>query len=161
MKPRFTLLTLLGVIAWVAVNAAALRINGDAWSNVAFFIWLAILVVAAIYAAQDSSGITVFARGMVLVTLVYGAATFVYRMVHFDQPPLPHVYVAGAIQSLTSEWPYPNDRFWFDPFAAGTGNLRIYLVAFQNVSLAFGLLGGSLALWRYRLLERRAKEKAE
>ncbi len=161
MKPRFSILTLLGITAYVAVNVAALQRPGTGWSNVAFFMWLAILVIAAIHAAQESSGITVFARGMVLVTLVYGAATFVYRMVHFDQPPLPHVYVAGVIQRLTSESPYPKDRFWFDPFAVGTSNLQVYLVAFQNVSLALGLLGGSLALWRYRVLERRAAKESQ
>lgn len=151
MKPRFSILTLLGITAYVAVNVAALQKPDSGWTIIVFYTWLAILAFASINAAQPSSPAAVFSRGFVFVALVYGASTFVYRMVTLGQPPLPHIYLTDFIHSLmTGDGRGPR----FDPFAASPA-LALYLVPFHNVSLIFGLFGGSLALWRYRRLERR------
>ena len=44
MKPKFSILTLLGITAIVAVNAAVAIYPASAWAAIYFYIWLGILV---------------------------------------------------------------------------------------------------------------------
>lgn len=155
MKPRFSILTLLALTTWFALSFAALRSPPSspisAWMIVAYIYWYVILAFFAVHASQRSSTHSIFARGALLFALIYSAA-FWSRDGYFSDSsdwPLPHTCVADKL----IEWTTP----------AVPQNLRaeinrqqcIRRLATCNVALAFGVLGGCLAVWQYRRLERR------
>ncbi|MDZ4780125.1 MAG: hypothetical protein SGJ19_07735 [Planctomycetia bacterium] len=139
MKPRFSILTLLGVTAYVAINAAAFQ--SLAVCAVARWLWWGLMFLVLIVATGRTSGRTVFARGL-LLSVLFAFTAITYHNAHL--------------------WPLLN---WLENLTntlAGTSaDEDVYFLVITNATLAFGLVGGALSLWRYRVLERREKEGAE
>ncbi len=158
MKPRFSILTLLGITLWAAVTLAAWTDPLSEWPFAVLCTWCVILVTIATVAAQSVSSQTVFARGMLFATFVYGMATWAEEEWLTREHRLPHFSLGELVSGATPPIPAVSRPLSiFDEFPWGTG--ESLLVAFCNVSLAFGLLGGCLALWRYRVLERREQQE--
>ncbi len=165
MKFRFSILTLLALTAWTAVCFAAFRAQMSGWMVVVYLLWFAILAAVAVTAAQRTSPQAVFARGVFLFTLLYNATLWThdgYFMKETRQWPMPHLLVAKVVLDMDTLSPYavvisPPGTSGFN-FISGEEidrRANVSQLAFCNVSLAFGLLGGCLALWQYRRREPR------
>ncbi len=139
MKPRFSILTLLGVTAYVAINAAAFQ--SLAVCAVARWLWWGLIFLVLIVATGRTSGRTVFARGLFLsVLLAYDSLTYHHA----------HLYpLLEWLEVVTNT------------LAGKSADEDVYFLVIQNTASAFGLVGGALSLWLYRVNERRAKEEVE
>jgi hypothetical protein len=150
MKPRFTILTLLGVTAYVAINTAAFLNPVPILSYLQFALAVTLVLAATVEAAGPSSARAVFCRGFVAATVLYG----VFQLWE------PSFYQAGR-GALT---------FWVDitMFSEHTLMTEADMLAASrqstivgvNVFMTAGLAIGFLALWRYRALERREKNES-
>ncbi len=138
MKPRFSILTLLGVTAYVAMNAAAHAQPLTYLPYGAYYLAVAMLVHLIVIAAGPTTERSVFARGLLLAVALTNA-------IQFWEPEELLLYGRGA------------STFTYTPDTVQSKDTRQALVS-QNTHLVFGIVCGSLALWRYRRLERRAKE---
>ncbi len=136
MKPKFSILTLLVITAYVAVNAAAFR--SELMLYVAQCQWHAIVFALIVVAAGRTTPQTVFARGCLLTFLLTFGALIIEAF------PVVTMLVVAITDSLKE-----------------TGGPGPYQVTAASFSLVFGLLGGCIALWRFRVLERRATEKVQ
>ncbi|MDZ4780127.1 MAG: hypothetical protein SGJ19_07745 [Planctomycetia bacterium] len=158
MKPRFSILALLGVTAYLAVAAAGLIYPLSIWNTLSFCLWIAVLAALAIEGANSNSGGSTFARGMLATCLIYVAVATLYegrdyvdeRFLDSEKRAMPHYAI--LLMSPEPRWEYED---------YGELNLKLYRCGVANASFNFGLLGGSLALWRYRVLQRRPKEQAD
>lgn len=140
MKPRFSILTLLGITAYVAVNVAAFARPTTIWISIAFWIAFVVIVALLVAASGRTSNQSVFARGMLLGVLVYD----VLRR-----------WEPGSWFGW--EWSYFRVDSHSELFEVMANRQTL---AMQSSQLAFGLLGGCLALWRYRRNERREKQES-
>ncbi len=151
MKPRFSILTLLGVTAYVALNAAVAVRPTSAWSAILFYAWLIIMLKQCLNAASDTSSNAVFARATLCGTIVYTVAALVESYASVVQPgdlSLPHNAIYWIVLSLTED----DADSLMKVIPQRVGYFQWILL---NSGLACGLFVGSLALWRYRRLERR------
>lgn len=161
MKPRFSILTLLGSTAYIAVAMAAFRDPYSIAYVTNIWAWLAVLVYAVI--AASSGGVErtrVFAIAFAACAVLYTLADWHLQSLSDDSVDMPSQFLVDPIAG-------PPIRSW------GEEDCELEKVVVQeefrkdirrlvgmNSSLVFGVLGGVLALWRYRVLERREKNKA-
>ncbi len=138
MKPRFSILTLLGITAYVALNVAAFR--SRLTCNIAQCVWWVLVFYTLIVAVGRTTTRTVFARAFLASMLIaFGAIAFEFW-------PFVIELIADIAETLAEPDPTMGKSFLFA----------------CNVCLGFGLLCGSLAIWNYRRQERRAnQEKSE
>lgn len=149
MKPRFSILMLLGITAFVGVSIAAFLQPLSIWIQVAFYAAAIVMLGVLVVACGRTSGQSVFCRGMICSVMMFT----VFRMWEPVTPSIsrtrlwdrPFTYYTGDSVVVS----IPPSREWLD-----TANNHARL-AMQSVQFVFGILGGSLALWRYRVLERR------
>lgn len=160
MKPRFSILALMGVTAYVAVVVAAINTPTNQVVNaMAFYCWLAATIALAVLGAQSTSAVTVFARGCLFTSLIYFVVGWSGIDFLLPGPEMPNQYL--------SEWLSDRAKGMTPPAGSSKHQHEFYASEYiwrhmlHNCSLAFGLVGGCLALWRYRVLERRAKEPAQ
>ncbi len=148
MKPRFSIIDLLSLTAWVGITIAALATLSPSWTYGVLWTWVGVLVWNGANAAQPSAARTVFASGLLYATLIYSAASA--ATARYGILPgvvqMPHTLLAEAIVGpmpstegslATTEY---LDRIITDEY--------VVIILFANTSLAFGLIGGCLALWR-------------
>jgi len=156
MKPRFSILTVLAFTFWVALTCAACVAPTSDWSFAVYGSWCLVLLALVVLAAQRDSYRTAFFRGWLFATIVYAVAMASEVPWQSVELRMPHDYLAQRLQRPIQ----PPSPDWSATFAdiVPWSDLQLQNVAFCNVSLAFGLLGGCLAPWRYRVLERRAKQ---
>lgn len=74
MKPRFSILTLLGLTAYAAVNVAAFSYPRSGWSAGVMYAWLAIVLGIGLKCIALSSTQGIFVRGMLIGTIAYSVA---------------------------------------------------------------------------------------
>jgi hypothetical protein len=74
MKPRFSILTLLGITGYVATVAAGIVEPLSHWSSVAIYAWMAILFWSAIEAMCSKSLRSAFAGGFFAANLIYAVS---------------------------------------------------------------------------------------
>jgi len=131
MKINPAIVILLGVVVFVAVTFVAI-----AWEPGQYFFtaaWIIAVLAASIFATGRTTASSVFARGTIL-GLAFGV--FVFHG--------PAVGLFFAAQRIL-------DRSFF----FGSGNLRVVTLA---IAIAFGVLWGCLALWRYSRQESKAQK---
>lgn len=136
MKPQFSIFALLLMTTYAGVNVAAWAQPLGFWPYVAFSLAAAWLLYLVAIAAVSAGAPSAFARGMLLVIVLFGPAReFV------PTHDMPYVlYGSGAGVDLNN------------PVQVRKDYNRESLVN-QNLHLGFGLAGGCLALWRYRWLQ--------
>lgn len=167
MKPRFSILALLGFTAYSAVAIAGLVDPDSIWNSMCFYLWLLLLVGLAVLASTSSPPQSNFAACCLAVTLIYTIAAVVahcedggYWMAligtgeESEHTWMPHLFAIDLFQLAHPTFDFEDEQFF--PW-----NARMYRWAVCNTSLAFGLLGGYVALWRYRVLERRQKKPTD
>lgn len=94
------------------------------------------MFLAAIEASGRTSGRSVFARGVLLSVLLAWSAMIFHQA---------HLY-------STLQW----IETCVNALAGEVADEDAYHLAIEQAVLAFGLVGGSLSLWRFRTMERRA-----
>lgn len=135
MKPRFSILALLGITAYVAVTVGGIVSTNSIWNYANQGVWIATVAWGIIVASGKDSAGAAFGRGFTLSCL----ACLAFASFHY------------------AVWDHQRSRFIFSgvPFA------DFIRVAILHDSIIVGLAGGCLALGRYRRLERREqREKA-
>ncbi|MDZ4783984.1 MAG: hypothetical protein SGJ19_27365 [Planctomycetia bacterium] len=165
MKPKFSILTLLGITAYVAVNSSAFLYPMSAWVPAAFWLSVAIMAGWAVVAAQLTTPRTVFARGALLFSLIY--ATSVIRTDGENGiVKMPHDYMLDALNwfhgDILAEGmaDYGSTSEGVPSFYyARVKRSNLTSVARYEVALMAGVVGGSLALWHYQRKERRANQE--
>ncbi len=140
MKPRFSILTLLGVTAYIAVNLFAMTSPVRWRAEACFYVWLATLAGMAVGASQPVNTRVAFFRGFLYFAAIYTMGAFSF------EGALPHAPIAELIERVS------NHRK-LDPYGPDWALTKL---VFQNCVFASGLLGGSLAFWIYRRQERKA-----
>ncbi len=154
MKPRFTILTLLGVTALVAVAARGVADPATPWSTVLLYAWLLVMVVLGVEASASRPPRSTFAAGTLLGTLTYIGLVVIsvddQSLIDREHFVLPHHFVHLVFDLRTTE------AVWAEWDDVG---LAWHRAALAITSLAFGLLGGTLALWRHHRLERREQQE--
>lgn len=152
MKPRFSILTLLGVTLWAAMSFAALKYPSSAWSFAVVCAFGVVLLAASVAAAQPRS---VFSRGFLFAAIAYSSVSLANEAL-WDIPGgrLPHHFFAQIVTGELPPGTAVGSEEHFDFVFRENQSLR---VGFCNASLAVGFVGDSLALWRYRVLERQTK----
>jgi len=182
MKPRFSMLTLLAATAYLALVFAGLKEPLGWWRSAGTMAWLlvlAYLIAMAMDARHRPSAI--FGRSAVGCILAYGLLTWlpIPLAAGMEAPRyVPFRTAPERIDVLPHQW---FALWWADESAANPSRLTaplqtpytsqmqavsvwqlpqtkaVEVIAALNCSLAFGLFGGSLALWRCRALEQRRK----
>jgi hypothetical protein len=148
MKPRFSILTLLGITAYVAVNIVALLDAESPFGYCRVYLWLFVMLWLCI-PVPGKEGATLFRRTSVFAALVYMVLASCDYWVLDDEEtpvPLPHNVLARLLLELIpgGDWTY------------------LDLTLMPNVALCLGMIVGGIALWRYRIQQQRAnQEKAE
>ncbi len=128
MKAKFSILTLLGT---VAITPWLVLMWGE-------FGWYALMVVVAVLACLPRSSVSYFARGMLFACVVCQV--------------LIGTETDNVVSSLLRRITY-NRRY--DNYLVIEHRLTIIVHVLQ---LTIGVAVGLLALWRYRVLERRANQ---
>jgi len=124
---------------------------------IAFYSWVGVMVILAALAAQVTSALTVFARGCLFTSLIYFVVGWSGINFLLPGPEMPNQYLSERlIERAELMTPPAGSSRHLQEFYAGH---YIWRHVLHNCSLAFGLFGGSLALWRYRVQERRANQK--
>lgn len=154
MKPRFSIRMLLGVTAYAAICIAGLVKPLSWWSDIAFVAWFFTMIWLAAIAAGRTSSASVFSRAFILSALAYIGVSWI-RSEYYTRGGVatwrvPHEALWIAVNpDITNDPADPDGNLWFSQ-----GMLLARLIHVYTASI-FGLLGGGLALWRYRRLERR------
>jgi hypothetical protein len=148
MKPRFSILSLLGVTAYIATVAAAIAYPDSIW----WLVNLGLLLVIMIWwlaEAIDGRGVqSVFAGWLIASALIYFivAAFDASSVGNSRRPsgprlPLPHRLLEQLAEPVAT-------------IGGPKAHPVVEAVAIANTSLACGLLGGAFFAWRYRVRER-------
>lgn len=162
MKPRFSILVLLGITAYVAVNVAAICDPQSIWMKASVVGWVLVLVHLTVVSLDVTKhqGVTV-ARAVLACALLY---LFVCNGRVF-QESVPDDWLAEFLVSirqsyLDSETSGPKYEVLdgttlelpseYDDTKALFRQITVY-----NTSLAVGIVGGCVALWRHRRREQR------
>lgn len=145
MKPRFSILTLLGATAYVSVIAAAV-VQPTSWIRYApFWVGTILLIWLLPIAAGSTTAKSVFVRGVFLGLLLF-------QVMREVEP----IFGDDAYQFFN--W-HPTS---YDTYGWEEHNINAFYNAGRVVHQCFlsiaGAVGGCLALWRYRVLERREKK---
>jgi len=135
---------LLGVTAYVAAALSAFIDPLGAFSTWSINLWLTAMAWLGIEAVQRRSDRSVFAGATMFACLAYVALSALNY--YSPSSPLPH-------QKLIELMTRPNRPAWEEYELQSYDMKRV--LAITNFAVAFGLVAGSLALWRYRRLERR------
>jgi hypothetical protein len=133
MKLRYSILSLLALMAYVALNAAA--IHNLQVCAIARWLWWGLMFLTVFEASGRTSGRSVFARGVLFSALLAWSALVFHQA---------HLY-------STLQW----IETGVNALAGGAADEDVHHLAIEQAVLAFGLLGGVLSLWRYRILEQR------
>ncbi|MDZ4780329.1 MAG: hypothetical protein SGJ19_08760 [Planctomycetia bacterium] len=137
MKPRFSILTLLGITAYLALVIAGLL--SEVWNVVAIAVWaIGTLLLFAVVTGQ-ASGQVQFARGFV-AGLTWSGITFLFTV------------------KLWQRWLYDAANALRESFNTTLNISELETHILQLIATAIGLVFGTLACWRYRVLERRANQ---
>ncbi len=178
MKPRFSILSLFGATAYVAVAAAGLVRPLSFWNDVSYYLWLLLMLWLGIECIASQRPRLTFCLGTLFVCLVFVTMSAVAdRQVAYTRWRLPQHFVAEAILKLGDFGDQIADVSDHNINVAGAADpfrrqfylekrkdqlpIAIHRLTNVQMSLVFGLLGGWLSVWRYRALERRqAKESA-
>ena len=138
MKPRYSIRGLLAFTATVAAFLAAMLYPLSMWDHAWFVVWL---MGVAYFAAAAFDPVDRSAKAFGRTALACGAIYLI----------LPHlIYGAnsnGISGVVMEQW---SIRFGSNPAATYEFIYPRYTLIHLGVSLAFGLFGGQLALWRYR-----------
>ncbi len=157
MKPRFSILGLLALTAYIAINVAAFLEPRTYLPHVAFFLAFAILIVLVVLAARPSGGRSVFAKGMLLTILVFS-------MMRELEPVIPDT-AAGAYLQFEYIYLFENpldERSTLPNFDRAIATSNRVQICRLNTHFVVGVCGGLLALWRFRAYEQRRRgEPAE
>lgn len=145
MKPRFSILTLLGVTAYVAVNVAA---YAQPLGYLPYFSLIcdAILFLAFIVVAAGPTRMaSVFARAVLL------GIGFFY-LLQVSEPMLSYEYEQQRFfltyqRIQFNDIPRPDEETLWGDFPRS-------LIVDKSYRLAAGVVCGCLGLWHYRALER-------
>lgn len=152
MKPRFSILMLLGVTAYAGLTAGAFTRPLSILPYIHFAVVVVMMMGAVVIACGRPSHSSVFCRGFVLLTIL----SFLFR---FWKPnDVESVYCLNSLSWNLYELMVGPSRSRQLSDDEVTTALRLGTILTMNVQLAFGVLGGTLALWRFRVLERREKK---
>jgi hypothetical protein len=152
MRPRFSLFTLLAVTAYLAVALAGLMFPQSVWNAMIVHGWALLVAWMGIIAFSERSAKSAFAGAFVVTVLAYAAASIFDPLTPLlalsaeSRPRMPHELVFRWLARQMS----PATREFWDHETA----YRRWALA--NCSLACGVLGGCLAAWRYRRIEKHA-----
>lgn len=182
MNLRFSMLTLLAATAYIALVFAGLKEPLGWWRSAGTIAWL--LVLAYLIAmAMDMRHLpsAIFGRTAVSCILAYGLLTWLPIPLSAGMEPPNYVPFRTAperVDVLPHHW---FALWWANESAANPSRLvaplqtrntfqvqavsvwqlpqtkAVEVIAALNFALVFGLVGGSLALWRLRAQERRPK----
>lgn len=97
MKPRFSILTLLGVTAYIAVNLFAMTSPVRWRAEACFYVWLATLAGMAVGASQPVNTRVAFFRGFLYFAAIYTMGAFSF------EGALPHAPIAELIGLQSSQ----------------------------------------------------------
>lgn len=152
MKPRYSLPTLFGATAYVAIVVAAVSMPGNQFINaIAFYCWIAVTIGIAVEASQAASPRSVFARGWLLTCFLYLILAVATKDYLWPGPQLPSRYLTVWLESRFVAAPSSSA---YEALVEFRAQEYIWRHAMQNCALLFGLLGGYLALRRYQSLQR-------
>ena len=105
MKPfRFSIATILGVVAISAVGLMGLREGKPVWASLAFCLALAFLLGATLKAAIGPASSRPGAIGFALFGWVYMVTVF-GPWGKLDMPPMPQSWAVNAILDRVNPWP--------------------------------------------------------
>jgi hypothetical protein len=125
------------------VNAAAFARPLSYMPTVAYYLAIALLVPLIVIAAGPTVERSVYARGMLLAILLITPVEF--------WKPDEEIMLLGGGAAV-------DQRFTDDDLQSE--NSRAALMV-QNKDLMLGVLGGGLALWRYRVMVRREQDEEQ
>lgn len=161
MKPRFSILALMGIMAYVAVHIAGLTFPLSWWNSISFYLWVLLVAWASIEAFSSKSKRSAFAGGLLMATLSYcAAASFEGELSAglYGNNSGPHIKMPhDHLEHLLDQSMDQTIAIGLPPVKELLRKEAIHRSAVVLSSIALGLLGGCLALWRYRRLERREK----
>lgn len=161
MQPRFSILTLLGITAYAGLSIAAIREPLSIWSSISFLVWFGVVTFIGVYDLIEKGSRAAFASGMIVTVLSYSAAAAVEANVGendwgsrlIDQIAMPHNWLHDYIGNAKDPEFMLSKKDVLDRL-----NYRVVRRwSVTQCSLAFGAIGGFLALWRYRVLAQREK----
>jgi membrane associated rhomboid family serine protease len=139
MKPQFSILALLVITAYAAINVAAFRSLG--FSAAARWLWWGIVFLALIESTGRTAARTVFARGLCLSVL------FAFAAISYNHA---HLYPLLLLLEQTT-----------DAISGTQADEDVHHFAIELAAHLFGLIGGALAVWRFRRLERYGNRESE
>jgi hypothetical protein len=147
MKPRFSILTVLGVTAFLGIQLATWVSIDSYWPDVAFLIFAALMVGTTVIACGKTNGRSIFARAFLF-------GMFLCEFLRVQEPGYYDRSRPKFFNWYRSLMDY--DAPFFASYNADT--LLITNLMTRMNSLAFGLICGFLALWYYERQERREKQ---
>lgn len=137
----FSIMALFLATTFIATNIAAFTQPNSYWPEVAFYLTVSLLLYVIAICCGKTRRTTVFARGMLLSIALFGFC-------QEDEPAY-----SDADRPLVFNWTInmPRHLDFLD-------EIRRPVLERGN-RIAFGILGGSLALWRYCIVEKRSMNK--
>ena len=158
MKPRFTILTLLGVTAYVAVNIAGISNPLSNWFQAAVLAFYVTMIYLTVRSMEPATNVHVKIARVIL------ACSFLYYYIGTSRGGAPHEWLAELLLSLRDVSADPlyeelNGRLIELP-PRDDSEMRVRRLVYFNTTLVAGIAGGAIALWRYRVLERREKHES-
>jgi hypothetical protein len=163
MKPTFSILTVLGFTAYAGLAFASFRDAYSVAGQLSVYAYLGMLAYAAIVAASEraTSPRGAFAGAFLGLAIAYSIVDVGPGQLLQGSPALdlPHSHIVDLIVG-----PEPTTQVMFGD-DGGAMALRVLerqevrYISSMHFSVLFGLLGGCLALWRYRVQERWAKRE--
>ena len=156
MKPRFSILTLLAITAYVAITAGGFVNSLGNW--IATGLWcISTFAMIPIATAGKTGPLVVFARGfllgcfwLVIVAIAnYGSLEYVLAVPgeYFDSRVEEAVYIGDGV------------RREIDASAQPVATIDLIHLFLQTVFTVIGSVSGLLAVWYYRRQERRAHQE--
>jgi hypothetical protein len=150
MRPRITILGILGVVLAVALALAAVRSGSEVWVaalSLVLLTWLSASLLGAIFRQAK-------ARAFWTGFAVFGWVYFLFVHTSLVSTPLYRGMAKGLDQFIEAAWTFtpvalPSDRlarlYRFEELAESKARVRVICDLILN--LAFGLTGGFLAQW--------------
>lgn len=161
------MLTLLGIIAFAGMNAAALADPRSHWHSAYLMAWMltvGIIAVCAMDRVNDAR--STLARAAIIFGGIYLSLPWMIQN-DFEDVRLPHAMLERAIINVQSQRLSESeftaryelevasgDASWNEPTPLYI-NSPLKSVARLTAALAFGLFGGALAFWMHNKVARR------
>lgn len=142
MRPQFSLLTLLLLIPYAAVLAAAAADIFSVWTRIAIYALPAAFLIACAVAILGRGQRRVFACGMILGCLLYAA----FSIVSLIAPDMtPHGWLALALPDPPASLEFHED---YDLYSVNEFLAKL-VFATSQCTLAAGVAGGliAVAMW--------------